>query len=204
MGDMARIFDYLVACLPRKFGIGDVGEGDAHGGDTCGLAYLFRFDGTSWVEEQKMTASDAFAFDLFGSSVSVSGETAVVGALLEDCAAGDRCGAAYVFDLDQPCLFCGDGTCDPDEDSCSCAADCGAPPSSELPESTCTDGLDNDCDGLIDSDDPDCTEQPIPTITQWGMIFLALLLLATGKIVFRRTANPLSSMWPSTNTPECH
>ena len=84
--------------------------------------------------------------------------------------------------------YCGDGTCDPGEDSCSCAADCGTPPSSELLESTCADGLDNDCDGVIDAEDPDCAEPVIPTITQWGMIFLALLLLVTGKIVFRRMA----------------
>jgi FtsP/CotA-like multicopper oxidase with cupredoxin domain len=48
---------------------------------------------------------------------------------------------------------CGDSECTGSEDSCSCAADCGAPPSSEL---ACTDGLDLDCDGLTDCDDPDC------------------------------------------------
>jgi cyanophycinase len=58
------------------------------------------------------------------------------------------------FDLSQ-CfnLGCGNGTCDLGEDSCNCAADCGAPPATET---DCSDGIDNDCDGDIDSDDSDC------------------------------------------------
>lgn len=48
---------------------------------------------------------------------------------------------------------CGDGTCDPTEDSCLCAADCGAPPKLET---SCGDGVDNDCDGNADCGDYDC------------------------------------------------
>ena len=48
---------------------------------------------------------------------------------------------------------CGDTFCDPGEDQCNCADDCGTPPSTEA---NCTDGIDNDCDDLIDGDDPDC------------------------------------------------
>lgn len=51
---------------------------------------------------------------------------------------------------------CGDGTCDPGEDSCVCPEDCGPHPSNEFPDSTCSDGLDNDCDGYTDCDDSDC------------------------------------------------
>ncbi|MEE9575292.1 MAG: hypothetical protein V3W03_04260, partial [Gammaproteobacteria bacterium] len=39
---------------------------------------------------------------------------------------------------------CGDQTCDPGEDECSCAQDCGTPPSTET---VCDDGVDEDCDG---------------------------------------------------------
>jgi lysophospholipase L1-like esterase len=49
--------------------------------------------------------------------------------------------------------YCGDGTCDPGEDQCNCAGDCGPPPSSEA---NCSDGIDNDCDGDTDSADSDC------------------------------------------------
>ena len=70
---------------------------DCTSGNDCGSAYIFRFNGTSWVQEHKLTASDAAGGDDFGISVSLSGDTAVVGARLDDCAAGNDCGAAYVF-----------------------------------------------------------------------------------------------------------
>jgi len=48
---------------------------------------------------------------------------------------------------------CGDGTCDPGENQCSCSEDCGTPPATE---SSCTDGKDNDCDTYTDCYDLDC------------------------------------------------
>jgi hypothetical protein len=56
--------------------------------------------------------------------------------------------------------FCGDGVCDSGEDQCTCPQDCGTPPSSEMPNMTCTDGIDNDCDGSTDCNDPDCATDP--------------------------------------------
>ena len=61
-----------------------------------GAAYVYRFDGTTWSEEQKLTASDGAAGDAFGTTVSVSGPVAVVGAPLHDDA-GNYSGAAYVY-----------------------------------------------------------------------------------------------------------
>jgi len=52
---------------------------------------------------------------------------------------------------------CGDGLCEGVETGCQCAIDCGAPPTSE---STCSDSVDNDCDGLKDCSDPDCAAAP--------------------------------------------
>ncbi len=46
-----------------------------------------------------------------------------------------------------------DGSCDPEEDSCLCPGDCGPP---SLTEDNCHDTLDDDCDGLVDCEDPDC------------------------------------------------
>jgi subtilisin family serine protease len=57
-------------------------------------------------------------------------------------------------------LQCGDGTCDPEEDQCSCPEDCGTPPPNEIPNSTCQDGIDNDCNDGADCDDPDCETDP--------------------------------------------
>jgi sialate O-acetylesterase len=52
---------------------------------------------------------------------------------------------------------CGDARCDPGEDQCNCAADCGTPPSTET---SCTDGDDNNCNTDIDCDDSDCSGDP--------------------------------------------
>lgn len=62
-------------------------------GDLKGAAYVFTRSGTTWTEEAKLTASDGVAKDYFGWSVSISGDTAVVGASEKD----NRKGAAYVF-----------------------------------------------------------------------------------------------------------
>ena len=61
--------------------------------------------------------------------------------------------------------YCGDGTCDPGEDICSCSDDCGLPPLSEVPNSTCSDGIDNDCDGVFDCNDTNCETDPTCNVT---------------------------------------
>ncbi len=76
------------------------------GGSDTGAAYVFQRDQGgpgNWGEVTKLTASDAQDGDLFGWSVAVSGDTAVVGAFRED-AGGDffsNFGAAYVFERNQ-------------------------------------------------------------------------------------------------------
>ena len=72
-------------------------------GSSAGAAYVFqRAQGgaDNWSEVTKLTASDAAAGDLFGFSVAVGGDTAVVGAYHED-AGGIDAGAAYVFQRDE-------------------------------------------------------------------------------------------------------
>ena len=64
-----------------------------------GSAYVYRFDGTKWVEEAKLLASDGAACDYFGVSVSVSGDVAVVGADGDDDN-GHQSGSAYVYRFD--------------------------------------------------------------------------------------------------------
>ncbi len=61
-----------------------------------GSAYVFVRSGVSWSQQAKLTASDAAAEDYFGGSVAVSGDTAVVGAWLDDSVAINN-GSAYVF-----------------------------------------------------------------------------------------------------------
>jgi len=52
---------------------------------------------------------------------------------------------------------CGDQVCAGAENSCACGVDCGAPPATEL---SCSGGQDEDCDGLTDCDDADCSADP--------------------------------------------
>ncbi|OPY81652.1 MAG: hypothetical protein A4E65_01103 [Syntrophorhabdus sp. PtaU1.Bin153] len=71
----------------------------ASGDDANGSAYVFKFNGTDWVEETKLTASDggrAEGGDSFGASVAITGNTVVVGAPFHGHIDNDH-GAAYVF-----------------------------------------------------------------------------------------------------------
>ena len=54
--------------------------GDNENGSFSGSAYVFRYNGLMWAEEQKLTASNGAAGDEFGVSVAVAGDTIVVGA----------------------------------------------------------------------------------------------------------------------------
>ncbi|WOO43520.1 InlB B-repeat-containing protein [Rubellicoccus peritrichatus] len=69
---------------------------DDDDGDGSGSAYIFRRSGDVWTEEVKLTASDAAVRDFFGFSVDISGDTAVVGAYVDDDN-GDGSGSAYLF-----------------------------------------------------------------------------------------------------------
>ena len=79
---------------------------DAAGGVSGGSAYVFRRTGTTWAEQEILDASDVpssaeLPGDSFGISVSVSSDTAVVGARFHVHDAVDA-GAAYVFSVPEP------------------------------------------------------------------------------------------------------
>ncbi len=73
-------------------------RGDDDNGSGSGAAYLFEFNGMDWVEITKLTASDAAADDVFGVSVSVTGDRALVGAMFDDDE-GEDSGSAYLFEF---------------------------------------------------------------------------------------------------------
>ena len=90
-----------------------VGEYVASGGDTAivgafsdddkgfwtGSAYVYRRDQggvDNWGQVTKITASDGAAYDVFGDSVAISGDTAIVGAFADDDN-GTQSGSAYVL-----------------------------------------------------------------------------------------------------------
>jgi hypothetical protein len=65
-----------------------------------GAAYLFKNQGGSWTQAQKVVADDGGLFDNFGQSVAIDGTRIVVGA--NGATIGDQGaqGAAYIFDRD--------------------------------------------------------------------------------------------------------
>ena len=75
-----------------------IGATDAN--DFDGAAYVFVRIGGAWSQQAKLAAFDAFEDDQFGGSVAISGDTAVIGAKLDEDAGLDRefdSGSAYVF-----------------------------------------------------------------------------------------------------------
>jgi hypothetical protein len=76
----------------------DGGPGDPLA--SAGAAYVFQRSGGIWQQIANPRASDAQATDLFANSVSLSGDTLLVGAHFEDGGSGNplsNAGAAYIF-----------------------------------------------------------------------------------------------------------
>lgn len=90
--DAARdaYFGHSVAVSRDTAVIGAVGDREL--GDYSGAAYVFTLNDGHWSQQAKLLASDEVTGDRFGYSVSVSGDTAVIGAYGDD-----EFGAAYVF-----------------------------------------------------------------------------------------------------------
>ncbi len=85
-----------------RFGFSAAVDGDtavvgAHRADNdAGAAYVFTRAGAAWTQQAKLTASDAAANDRFAFSVSLSGDTALIGAYRDNDNGSDS-GSAYVF-----------------------------------------------------------------------------------------------------------
>ncbi len=70
---------------------------DDDNGENSGSAYVFVRDGSNnWSQQAKLTADDGAANDRFGISVSIAGDTTVIGAYADDDN-GSFSGSAYVF-----------------------------------------------------------------------------------------------------------
>jgi hypothetical protein len=116
--DARDVFGYSVAVSGDTVVVGAVGEasnatgvnGNQSDNSTtgAGAAYVFTRTGTIWNQQAYLKASNPDVNDSFGFSVAVSGDTVVVGALLEDSNASgvsgnqadnsaSDAGAAYVF-----------------------------------------------------------------------------------------------------------
>jgi hypothetical protein len=63
----------------------------------AGVAYVFTRTSGTWTQRSVLSAPDIAQSDLFGSSVAISGSTAVVGSPQEDPGNISNAGSAYVF-----------------------------------------------------------------------------------------------------------
>jgi hypothetical protein len=89
------MFDSLGASVALEGSTALVGApGATVNGGQEGASYVFTESGGSWSQAQKLTASDGQDLDGFGSSVALSGTTALIGA---DQYSSDGTGKVYVF-----------------------------------------------------------------------------------------------------------
>lgn len=84
---LAMSGDYLVAGAPRKDGVGR----------NSGAAYIFRRQGTEWVEQAKITSPEETPGDYFGISVAIDGNTVLVGSHRSNEPKADG-GSVFVFE----------------------------------------------------------------------------------------------------------
>jgi hypothetical protein len=85
---------------------------------------------------------------------------------------------------DEICTDTLDNDCDGD-------ADCEDSDCFDVGDEVCDDMVDNDCDALVDCDDPECLNEEtglhcIPTVSEWGVLCLGLLLTTAGSLGVRR------------------
>ena len=80
---------YLVVGAPR----------DDDKGKDSGSAYIFKFNGTAWIQEAKLVASDGGIEDAFGTSVDIDNGRIIVGSKENTHSGKINVGAAYVFRL---------------------------------------------------------------------------------------------------------
>lgn len=70
-------------------------------GFNSGAVYIYQKNDTDeWIFKQQLEAKDGHAYDHFGSSIAIDGNTIVIGSTGSDIDSVARSGAAYVFEYD--------------------------------------------------------------------------------------------------------
>jgi hypothetical protein len=87
-------FGYSVAIAGDYAIVGAIQE-DAAGLSASGRAYIYVRSGTSWTLQATLQSANPESSGLFGYSVAISGDYAIVGAIQEDAAALSDSGRAY-------------------------------------------------------------------------------------------------------------
>jgi hypothetical protein len=90
------LFGFSVAISGNTVAVG-AHQANIGGNMRQGAAYVFTRSGTTWTQQQKLTASDGNVYNSFGHSIGISVNTVVVGAPHANIGANTYQGAAYVF-----------------------------------------------------------------------------------------------------------
>ena len=94
-GALGDKFGYSVAVSDNTIVIGAYND-DGTFADT-GSAYVFIRTGTTWTQQQKLTAGDGTASDEFGNAVAIQGDVIAVGAHFADLPSNAASGSVYLF-----------------------------------------------------------------------------------------------------------
>lgn len=101
-GQASDLFSWSVDIDGNNILVGAYADDDQ--GYNSGSAYIYNFDGSNWSEQAKLIGGDVNASDLFGGSVDIEGNTAVISAYRGDNIVNGNyytySGAAYVFTFD--------------------------------------------------------------------------------------------------------
>ncbi|MBW1789419.1 MAG: IPTL-CTERM sorting domain-containing protein, partial [Deltaproteobacteria bacterium] len=194
--DVGAIRDYFGHAVALSGETALVGARGAKVGsnDDQGAVYVFVRSGTTWTPQEKLTADDGAADDEFGNAVALSGATALVGARDADVGGNDRQGAVYVFVrsgatwTQQEKLTADDGAAG--DDFGRSVALSGATTAFSRGATALVGAREADVGGNRDQGAAYVFHvpipRPIPTMTEWGMIMLALLLAGSAIWAWRR------------------
>ena len=87
-------FGVAVAIDGNTIFVGAIGDDDIK--EDAGALYVFKRNGETWIEQDKINTSDIVNGDAFGNAVAIDGAYGVVGAVGDNFPSG-KSGSAYVF-----------------------------------------------------------------------------------------------------------
>jgi hypothetical protein len=93
-GAMFDYFGLSVAFDGTKLLVGATQSG------STGAVYAFTNDGSSWVEQQRLTVDDLFSFADFGNAIALHGDDALIASDVQTVDGSTSRGAAYLFHFD--------------------------------------------------------------------------------------------------------
>lgn len=188
-----QIFEWFASSVAISGDVAVVGV-PAFGSDEDptrpGSAYVYAYDGNTWVEETVLTSGESSIFDdFFGNSVAMTGDVLVVGAPQGDQASTTGTGTAHVFQRIGSAwravgkLSRADATVVDFFGNSVAIASGLAIVSAEDDDDACPKDLFCNSGSAYLFSLPDCGVLAIPAVSTWGMVILTALLLCAGTVV---------------------